>query len=65
MRAGWRLLTQSILFYGMWLIFELLLILYQGSSYSGFSLLNQVTSFLAITLSVFISRKLLDRRSIK
>lgn len=49
----------------MLLIFELLLILYQGSSYSGFSLINQVTSFLAITLSVFISRKLLDRRSIK
>lgn len=65
LRAGWRLLGQSILFIILTLIMSIPVILWQRLAFDPYSLIAQIVTFLAITLSVFIARRLLDRRSIK
>ncbi len=69
LRAGWRLLLQSILLLGIVFFIGLpisLLSFIPGLSLSGelFLILNQVIELVAITLSVFLARRFLDRRSI-
>lgn len=65
LRAGWRLLGQFILYLILVLVLSIPVILWEGLAFDPYSLLAQCLTFLAITFSVLIARRLLDRRSIK
>lgn len=65
LRAGWRLLIQTIIliFLGILISF----IVYLPATILGFStgslLLNQISELIVITVSVFLARRFLDKRS--
>jgi hypothetical protein len=66
LRAGWRILVQTCLFFlvSIFLVFPAsLLQLFTHLSPSILLLLIQTASFAAIIISVFIARRYLDRRS--
>jgi membrane protease YdiL (CAAX protease family) len=67
LRAGWRLLLQSlllgILFAILGLITDLGLGLLSEITYAIFLLLGALITSLAVTISVYLSRRFLDRRS--
>ena len=67
LRAGWRLLLQSlllgILFAILGLITDLGLGLLSDITYAIFMLLGALITSLAVTISVYLSRRFLDRRS--
>jgi len=65
LRAGWRLLIQTI----MWILFGVILFIAASflgidfGSGSAASILEQVLNFIAITVSVYIARRWLDKQS--
>jgi membrane protease YdiL (CAAX protease family) len=67
LRAGWRLLGQFILlvisYFILGLLTRSLLNSQQDITFAGFLLLNMLILSLAVTLSVFIARRYLDRRT--
>lgn len=67
MRAGWRLLVQSLLLVLSIAILgtlgSFLLGLLADISFTGILLLTTLVSCLAITISIFIARRVLDRRT--
>lgn len=70
LRAGWRLLIQSLLALGMLLAFSLpiaIALLFLGSAglkpLQTSLLLNSLISFLGVISSVWLARRVLDRRS--
>jgi membrane protease YdiL (CAAX protease family) len=67
LRAGWRLLGQGLLLLFTVALFGALgsvLLSYLSSiSYAGFLLLGTLSISLAVTISIFIARRYLDRRS--
>lgn len=70
LRAGWRLLIQSLLALGLLLAFSLpiaIVLLFLGSAglkpLQTSLLLNSLISFLGVISSVWLARKVLDRRS--
>jgi membrane protease YdiL (CAAX protease family) len=66
LRAGWRLLIQSILLLVISTCAGLPLILLTGGLGSGESILFlEVAEFLGISLSIFLARRFLDKRSFK
>jgi membrane protease YdiL (CAAX protease family) len=67
LRLGWRLLAQLILLGLLMFVFTLpvgVLIFLFGLSQETLLLIGQVVSVVAVTLSVFLARRLFDRRSI-
>ena len=66
LRAGWRLLIQTILYIVLQVLFFLVLILFFGPiGSSTHSIPLQILNFLATTISVFAARRWLDKRSIE
>ncbi|HET6597745.1 MAG TPA: type II CAAX endopeptidase family protein [Anaerolineales bacterium] len=66
LRAGWRLLIQTVLYLGLQVLFFLVLILLFGPiGQSTRSIPLQILNFLATTISVFVARRWLDKRSIE
>ncbi|MBN1536934.1 MAG: CPBP family intramembrane metalloprotease [Anaerolineales bacterium] len=65
LRAGWRLLGQGMIFFALTLVLTIPAIFWQGLDFDVYSLLAQFITFLAVTISVFIARRLFDRRSIR
>ena len=64
LRAGWRLLLQTILLGVLFSCFLLPLAFVPSASQNNtWLLLYQIAEFFAITLSVFVARRFLDRRS--
>ncbi len=67
LRAGWRLLLQSLLLGVIMVILGLIsnqgIGLLSEITYAGFLLLGALVASLAITLSVYLARRFLDRRS--
>ena len=66
LRAGWRLLGQFAALVFILVLFSCpLVILYkQNSSFEFLFLIDKVLGFFAITASVFLARRLFDRRSV-
>jgi len=69
LRAGWRLLLQTILLAGIYFFVGIpvsLLSFIPGLDLSGglFLIISQVVEIIAITLSVFLARRFFDKRSI-
>jgi len=64
LRAGWRLLIQTILLVAFGTVVGIVLAIFQvsPSSLPG-SIWEQIISFIAITGSVYVARRLLDKRS--
>ena len=66
LRAGWRLLIQTILYIVLQVLFFLVLILFFGPIGSSTqSIPLQILNFLATTISVFAARRWLDKRSVE
>jgi membrane protease YdiL (CAAX protease family) len=67
LRAGWRLLGQMVLLFTFLMIFGIplgiLIIYFPDLPMQALLLLNGLTLFLAINASVYLARRLLDRRS--
>jgi len=67
LRAGWRLLLQSLLLGVIMVILGLIsnqgIGLLSEITYAGFLLLGALVASLAVTLSVYLARRFLDRRS--
>lgn len=72
LRAGWRLLMQTLMMFAilsimailMGMLFAHLSALKQGFSTSLMLTLGEFVSFLAVTLSIYLARRWLDRRSL-
>lgn len=68
MRAAWRLLGQLALLLVTLVVFGIplgiLLVAFPAVSWENIFFLDRTLTFLAITVSVFVARRLLDRRSI-
>jgi hypothetical protein len=64
LRAGWRLLIQTLL--GLVLMFGLVILFsfFSGRFFSNQLSLSVIASLFSVTISVFLARKFLDRRSI-
>ena len=64
LRAGWRLLIQTLLWlvlmFGLVILFGFI----SGRLFSNGLILSVIASLFAVTISVFLARKVLDRRSI-
>ena len=64
LRAGWRLLIQTLLWlvlmFGLVILFGFI----SGRLFSNGLILSVIASLFAVTISVFLARKFLDRRSI-
>jgi hypothetical protein len=65
LRAGWRLLIQTVLYIVLQVLFLLVLILFGPIDLSTHSIPLQILNFLATTISVFAARRWLDKRSIE
>lgn len=65
LRAGWRLLIQTILYVVLQVLFLLVLLILGPIDPSTQSIPLQILNFLATTLSVFVARLWLDKRSIE
>lgn len=65
LRAGWRLLIQTVLYLVLQVLFLLVLIVFGSIDLSTHSILLQILNFLATTISVFAARLWLDKRSIE
>ena len=67
LRAGWRLLSQGVLLLVFSLLFAILLgwLLFLKISPELYLFIQEVISFFAISLSVYLARRALDRRSFK
>ena len=68
LRAGWRLAIQTVLFLlimiALALPVEIVTLILRGSpSGTGFDILSSVIELLGVTVSVFVARRFLDRRS--
>jgi membrane protease YdiL (CAAX protease family) len=63
LRAGWRLLIQTILFIGFGILLTLLLQFLNLWSWSESLIVGQLLNMLVITASVYIARRWLDRQS--
>lgn len=63
LRAGWRLLLQTILFFLFGTILFIVAGLIGGVDESALSILSQVLNFLVVTGSVYVARRWLDKRS--
>jgi membrane protease YdiL (CAAX protease family) len=65
LRAGWRLLVQTVLMFviGIAVGIALVLLSFLGANYDDL-LVQQAFQIIVITCSVFLARRLLDRRSI-
>jgi membrane protease YdiL (CAAX protease family) len=65
LRAGWRLLIQTLLWlvlmFGLVILFGFI----SGRFFSNQLTLSVIASLFSVTISVFLARKFLDRRSIK
>lgn len=64
LRAGWRLLIQTLLWLVLMFGFVLLFGFISGRFFSNEILLSVFVSLFSVTVSVFLARKFLDRRSI-
>ena len=62
LRAGWRLLIQTILLFIFGLVVSLVSLLFHAGG-SAASILNQVLNLVAITGSVYVARRWLDKKS--
>jgi len=66
LRAGWRLLIQTVLYLVLQVLFFLILIIFSSPiGLSAQSIPLQILNFLATTISVFAARRWLDKRSIE
>jgi uncharacterized protein len=67
LRAGWRILFMGLLtFFGFLLLAPLLLLAAANSSNpTNFLLINAIYSAVPLTISIFLSRRLVDRRTIQ
>lgn len=65
LRAGWRLLIQTVLYLILQVLFLLALIVFGSIDLSTHSIPLQILNFLATTISVFAARLWLDKRSIE
>ena len=65
LRAGWRLLIQTVLYLVLQVLFFLVLILFGSIDLSTHAVPLQILNFLATTISVFAARLWLDKRSIE
>ena len=66
LRAGWRLLIQTVLYLVLQVLFFLILIIFSGPiGPSAHSIPFQILNFLATTISVFAARLWLDKRSME
>ncbi len=66
LRAGWRLLIQTVLYLVLQVLFFLILIIFSGPiGPSAHSIPLQILNFLATTISVFAARLWLDKRSME
>jgi len=66
LRAGWRLLIQTVLYLVLQVLFFLILIIFSSPiGPSAQSIPLQILNFLATTISVFAARRWLDKRSIE
>jgi len=66
LRAGWRLLLQTMLLFlfSIGIGLPLILLITISPALADNLFVNQIVSFIVITGSVFIARRFLDRRSI-
>lgn len=66
-RAGWRILIMSVLVLTCLFLFSplLLVLAFDSSNPSVFLLINAIYSASSFTIAIFISRRWIDRRSIK
>jgi len=64
LRAGWRLLIQTLLWLVLMFGFVLLFGFISGRFISNGLSISVIATLLAVTISVFLARKFLDRRSI-
>jgi len=62
LRAGWRLLIQTIMLFIFGLVVSLVSLLFHAGG-SAASILNQVLNLVAITGSVYVARRWLDKKS--
>ncbi len=62
LRAGWRLLIQTILLFVLGIVVSFIGLLFKTST-SATTILNQILNLIAITGSVYIARRWLDKRS--
>ena len=65
LRAGWRLLIQTVLYIVLQILFFIALSLFGPIDPSTRSIPLQILNFLATTISVFAARRWLDKRSIE
>jgi len=66
LRAGWRLAIQTVLMLILFICTTIPLVIlsqFAGTSEDGLVLLTSVIELIAITLSIFLARRFLDRRS--
>lgn len=63
LRAGWRLLIQTILYFVLGAVFTIVAALLGHLDPSPNSIWNHVINFLAFTASIYIARRWLDRKS--
>ncbi len=63
LRAGWRLLLQTLLLFLFGMVFGIVAILLGGLPESLGPLVGQILNFFIITASVYVARRWLDKRS--
>jgi len=65
LRAGWRLLIQTLLWLVLMFGLVILFGFFSGRFFSNGLLVSVIASLFSVTISVFLARKFLDRRSIQ
>ncbi len=63
LRAGWRLLLQTLLLFLFGMVFGIVAIIFGGLPESLGPLVGQILNFFIITSSVYVARRWLDKRS--
>lgn len=64
LRAGWRLLIQTVLYLVLAIIFTIIASVL-GLGFGSLGIISEILDFLAVLASVYIARRWLDRRSLE
>ena len=64
LRAGWRLLLQTVLYLVLAILFTIIASVF-GFGIGALGILSEILDFLAVLASVYIARRWLDRRSLE
>ncbi len=64
LRAGWRLLIQTVLYLVLAIIFTIVAA-FLGAGIGSLGIVSEILDFLAVLASVYIARRWLDRRSLE